>query len=250
MAEQYVYGVMRAAGAAVPAAEGVDGRPVRKIGHGGLAALVSEAPAGDVKANRRNLLAHTRVLQQVVESECVLPMQFGVVMPSERAVADDLLAAHEADLLERLEMFAGLVEVELKVTCPEEALLRDVMSARPDLVRLRERLQGKPADATYFERVRLGELVAAAIEERREAVREHVVARLEPAAVDTAVSEPAHEQMLVNVAFLVEHARLGAFDDQVDAVARGLGDELHCKYVGPLPPFHFVDAGAGSAAWA
>src|SRR4051794_28551088 len=203
MAERYVYGVTRSGGGADLGAEGVEGKPVTRLERGPVAALVSDAPAGAVKANRRNLLAHTNVLQKVVESECVLPMQFGVVMPSDAAVADDLLAANEQDLCERLEMFDGLVEVELKVNCPEESLLRAVMAERPDLVRLRDELQRKPPEAAHFEKVRLGELVAAAVEETREAMRDHVVGRLESAAVDTVVSEPAHEQMLVNVAFLV-----------------------------------------------
>ena len=252
MAELYVYGVARSGGAAELSPEGVEGRPVTRLERGPVAAIVSEAPEVPVKANRRNLLAHTGVLQQVLESECVLPMQFGVVMPSESAVADELLAAHEEDLRERLEMFDGLVEVELKVTCPEEVLLRRVMAERPDLVAMREGMRGKPADATYFERLRLGELVAAAVEETRDAVRDHVIGRLERAAVDTAVSEPAHEQMLVNVAFLVERARLSDFDKRVDTVARDLGPDLRCKYAGPLPAFHFVDtpSGQGSAAWA
>src|ERR1700750_2169617 len=102
-----------------PARAGPGGSPAQastarrgtRLEHGPVAARVSEAPEGSVIANRRNLLAHTRVLQQVVESECVLPMQFGVVMPSDAAVADDLLAAHEEDLCERLELFDGLVEV-------------------------------------------------------------------------------------------------------------------------------------------
>src|SRR5689334_21916862 len=188
MAERYVYGVTRSGGAAELSGEGIEGRPVTRLERGRVAALVSEAPDGDVVANRRNLLAHTRVLQQVVESECVLPMQFGVVMPSESAVADDLLGAHEEDLCERLDMFDGLVEVELKVACPEDALLRSVLAERQDLVAMRDRMRGQPAEATYFERLRLGELVAAAVEEMRDTARDHVVGRLERAAVDTSVS--------------------------------------------------------------
>src|SRR4051812_10976314 len=155
MAEQYVYGVTRAGGTAELPAEGVEGRAVTRIESGPVAAVVSEAPDGPVKANRRNLLAHTRVLQQIVESQCVLPMQFGVVMPSEAAVAEELLAAQQDDLGERLEMFDGLVEVELKVTCPEEVLLRRVVAERPELMAMRDGMRGKPADATYFERLRL-----------------------------------------------------------------------------------------------
>jgi hypothetical protein len=250
--DRYVYGITRSGAARKLPAAGIEGHSVATVEHGQLAALVSEAPEGPVKANRRNLLAHTEVLQEVVSSVCVLPMQFGVVMPSEAAVAEDLLAAHEDALGEQLAAFDDLVELDLKVTCPEDVLLRKVMSERPDLTELRDSLRGRPDDATYFDRVRLGELVAAAVEETRAALVKQTLGRLEPLAVETAVSDPTHEHMLVNVAFLVERAGVGAFDAQAEALARDLGPDLRCKYVGPLPPFHFVEtaAGLGSEAWA
>jgi hypothetical protein len=249
--ERYVYGITRSGAAATLPGPGVEGRAVTRVKHGPLAAIVSEAPEGPVKASRRNLLAHTEVLQLAVASGCVLPMQFGVVMPSESAVAEELLGAHEDALVEQLAAFDPLVEVDLKVSCPEDVLLRSVMSERPELSQLRESIRGKPADATYFERIRLGEQVAAAVEEKRAALVEHVLGRLQPHSVDTAIAEPAHEQMLVNVAFLVRRDELSAFDEQVDPLAREFGPDLHSKYVGPLPPFHFVEtAGQGSAAWA
>lgn len=251
--QRYVYGVTRSGvSGELPAAAGIEGRPVARVEHGPVAALVSVAPSGPVKANRRNLLAHTEVLQAAVTSNCVLPMRFGVVMPSEEAVAQELLAAHEDVLAEQLRTFDGLVELDLKVTCPEEVLLRGILSERPDLADLRESIRGRPADATYFEQLRLGELVAAAVEEKRGALLRHTLSRLEPLALSTEVGEPAHEHMLVNVAFLVDREAVGAFDHEAEALARELGPGMRCKYVGPLPPFHFVDTGAGqgAAAWA
>jgi hypothetical protein len=249
---RYVYGITRSGGLGGPPAAGVEGQPVTQVEHGPVAALVSEGPEVPVKANRRNLMAHTEVLQHVVASDCVLPMRFGVVMPSEEAVAEELLAAHEEALVEQLEAFEGLVELDLKVTCPEDVLLRSVLAERPELAELRERIRGMPDDATYFDRIRLGEQVAAAVEDARKAVLQRACRRLEPHALSTSVSEPAHEQMLVNVAFLVDRDHVAAFDAEADALARDLGDELRCKYVGPLPPFHFVETAAdqGSAAWA
>ena len=36
-------------------------------------------------------MAHARVLEQVVETETVLPMQFGMSMPDDQTVRHDLL---------------------------------------------------------------------------------------------------------------------------------------------------------------
>jgi hypothetical protein len=225
---------------------------VSRVEGGPLAALVSEAPAGLVKANRRNLMAHSAVLQAVIEQTCVLPMRFGVVMPSADAVRDVLLAEHEDRLLVQLDAFEQLVELDLKLLCPEEVLLRRVLKEEPDLAELNERLRGQSEDATYYERIRLGELVAQAAEARRAALLQQVVVRLEPLAVETEVAEPTHDEMLVNVAFLVARDRVAEFDDAVTALDGELGTHVRTNYVGPLPPYRFVDTATGveSQAWA
>jgi hypothetical protein len=116
---------------------------------------------------------------------------------------------------------------------------------------LHEQVRGRPPEATYYERIRLGELVAQAVEQRREQLLRRVVGRLEPLAAETAVSDPAHEHMLVNAAFLVERARLEEVDRAVHELNVELGPDLRFRYVGPLPPYHFVEtAGTEAPAWA
>src|SRR5881227_2514904 len=98
--DAYVYGVLRAdaADARRPLGEGVDGKPVEAVTRNGLAALVSDAPRVPVRATRRNLMAHSRVLQAVIVNDCVLPMQFGLVMPDRHTVEEELLGANRERL--------------------------------------------------------------------------------------------------------------------------------------------------------
>jgi hypothetical protein len=51
--------------------------------------------------------------------------------------------------------------------------------------------------------------------------------------------------MVLNAAFLVEREREGVFDAAVSAIAERNAARLMLKYVGPLPPFNFVDLGWG-----
>src|SRR3954454_12470642 len=106
----YVYGVLRAdEGLRLPS-EGVAGRPVTCVSHGDLAALVSDLRER-VRPSRRNVMAHSEVLQALVAQNDVLPMQFGVVMPDADAVRDELLVAHGDDLRAELDALTGCVEL-------------------------------------------------------------------------------------------------------------------------------------------
>ena len=250
--DAYVYGVLAAGGGPAPSAEGVEGQAVELVEDGGLAALVSDAPAVPVRASRRNLTAHSRVLGDVAAERCVLPMQFGVVMPGRDAVRDELLAAHHEALTEQLAAFEPYVELDVRLLCPEDALLRGVLAARPDIAELRTAIADRPADATYYERIRLGELVAQAVADRRRAIEERSVGALEQLAAATERSDPLHEQMLANVAFLVRRDELAKFDDAVERLGQDLGDPIRISYIGPLAPHRFVDLAntTEAGAWA
>jgi hypothetical protein len=248
--DTYVYGVMGAAAGERPSSPGIDEQPVEVVTRGELAAIVSDAPSLPVKANRRNLRAHSQVLSEAVAGTCVLPVRFGVVMPSRQAVEQELLGARADQLSAQLEAFAPYVEVDLRALCPEEDLLRSVLAERPDIRDLQESVRERSEEASYYDRIRLGELVAQAVSAKREAAADRIAAELEPLAAKEHHGEALHEQMLANLAFLVERDRLAEFDAAVERLGTELPDEVRLSYVGPLPPHNFVDLNAEPGAWA
>ena len=250
--DAYVYGVTRSAAAPPPSTTGVDGQTVEAVFENGLAAIVSDAPSVPVKASRRNLMAHSQVLQAVSDQRCVLPMRFGVVMPGRAAVREELLGLHAAALLAQLDELDGLVELDVRALSSEEGLLRAAVAGRSDITRLRAQLEGQPLEATYYERIRLGELVAQAVGDVREAIAARIAGELEPHAAVAQRDDPQHEHVLASLAFLVERERVKEFDAAVERLGAQLGSDIRLRYVGPLPPHSFVDLSAEleAEAWA
>ena len=240
-APKYVYGVVRASAKARSKDKGIYGKPVRVVATESLGALTSDAPEGRLEAGRDELLTHSRVLESALKRGTVLPMRFGVVMPSESAVRDELLAAHREELEAQLDEMTGRVEVNVKGLYDEPAVLTEVVAENPEIAELRESLRGQPEDATYFERIRLGELIAAALEVRRSADEHQIVERLAAHALGVEVSAPVHERMAVNASFLLERDRMAEFDRTLDAIGSEHGGRIRFRYTGPLPPHSFVE---------
>jgi hypothetical protein len=238
---KYVYGITRPRPRSGSVGKGIQGKPVRVLTADSLGALTSDVPPGPLEAGRDELMAHSRVLERAMEKGIVLPMRFGVVLTSESAVCAELLDAHRGELEAQLDQLDGKVEINVKGMYEEELVLRQVMDENSEVKTLNAAISGKPEDATYYDRIRLGELVAAVLSDKRSADEHQIVTRLARHAVDHEVAPPAHERMAVSASFLVERERLPEFDRDLEEIAAEHGGTIRFRYTGPLPPHSFVE---------
>lgn len=247
----YVYGVVSAADGSDISVDGVEGADVRTVEHAGLAALVSTLRADELAA-AREVRAHWRVLEEASRGVTVLPVRFGTVMDSEDAVREQFLEPNAEGLTELLRELAGRVQLNVKGDYDEERLLREVVRASPPIAALRDRLNELSDAAGYYDRIRMGELVAAEVTRHRDHDEALALTRLERGAVAARAEPLASQGGAFNLAFLVEKGKVDAFSEAVGALRAELGARITLRYVGPLPPYSFVetDLGAGAPAWA
>jgi hypothetical protein len=246
----YVYGVLAARDAAGVRVEGVAGAGVRTVTHGEIAALVSEVH-GEALAAPREVRAHWRVLEEVSAKATILPVRFATVMESEDALREQLLEPRAERLSSLLEELAGHVQLSVKGLYEEERLLHDVVQGTPEIARVRAQVRNLPDSAGYYDRIRLGELVSAEVERRRRHDSTFALERLQGHAVAAREEEATGAQTAFNTAFLVERGRIDEFSRAVTSLREELSDRINLRYVGPLPPYSFVDSELdGSAAWA
>jgi Gas vesicle synthesis protein GvpL/GvpF len=229
-------------GGSLLATPGVGGRDkVRIITYDDLAAVVSDVAPDDYAVTRENLLAHQRVITQAMTRSDVLPVAFGTVAESDQQVQEQLLHGAADDLHRALEEVQGCIELELKVLWNEERLFAEIMAENDDIRALRDSLAGQPPEATQYERIQLGERVAAALQRKSTAEAASLLDALEPLAVETRVNDNLGDMMLLNAAFLVDKRQEQAFDAQVQALGAAQAGRQIFQYVGPLPPYNFVD---------
>lgn len=237
---KYVYGVV-GRGGAIPRGTGVLHRRLHVVENDELAAIVSNAPAGEIAAGREELMAHARVLERAQKRGVVLPMRFGFVMPDEEAVREELLEGYHDELLLQLRELEGTAELHLRAVYDETALMREITRAHPDIAQLSAALRDQPIDATYYEQIELGQKVAQAIERMASVDRSAILDVLAPLALALEVNEPEYERIAANVAFLVEETQMPMFDRAVDELGDRYAGRLMFKYTGPLPPYSFVE---------
>jgi hypothetical protein len=246
----YVYGVLPAAEQEAAKTPGVTGASVRTVEHGELAALVSDLDGGALMA-AREVRAHWRVVEAASEATTVIPVRFGTVMAGDRAVTEELLAPQAERLGALLDALGGRVQLGVKGEYDEDALLREVVRTTPAVQALSERVKRMPDAAGYYERIRLGEAVAAEVERRRGQDTRLALERLGPHARASKTNEPRTANGAFDLAFLVPRDGIDPFSAAVSELSEALGERVDIRYVGPLPPYSFVEeeVSAGGAPW-
>jgi hypothetical protein len=246
----YVYGITAGSHPSLP--EGLTGvgnppSEVRVLHEGDLAAIVSDAPE-DLRPKRRELLAHQNVLSEAGAEGCVLPMRFGSVAPDDSAVTG-VLAERAEHYQERLRALDDRVEYNIKANHVEEAVLHHVMAENPEIRALAESNR-QSGGGSYEDKIRLGEMVAAAVKDKESEDGTALERALEPAADAVSVG-PESTGWLANVSFLVKRETAEEFLAAVERARREM-PHLEVRVNGPLPPYSFVEPGpaepAGTAA--
>jgi hypothetical protein len=240
---RYVYGIVPASPRKRPRAKGIHGKPLRTVTSGSLGALVTAVPATELRAGRDELLAHSHVLEKALASGPVLPMRFGVIMPDEAAVRQGLLDTHRTALEAQLEALGDKVELNVKGFYDEDSVLSEIVAEDREVADLRSVVNGQPADATHFERIRLGELVARDLAAKREADERRILDALVAHATEMESGKLVHEHMVVNSSFLVERSKVPTFDEALERIAAEQHPRIGFRLTGPLPPHSFVELG-------
>lgn len=245
----WVYGVVPS-GAALHELEQREGLPeVWVVEAGDLGAIVGPAPDGDAKATRDQALAHARVLEAAIVDAPVVPMRFGIIVPGgDEQVGSDVLEARHDELMRLLKKFEDRVQMTLKVSYREDAVLREIVAREPEIAQLREQSRQGSEEQTRAARVRMGELISNALEQRRERDKADIFERLKPvsvAAVDEAIET---EFMVLNAPFLIARDRGEEFEETVDHVADERQERMQFALFGPMPAFNFL--AVEEPAWA
>jgi hypothetical protein len=237
----YVYGLVAAGQRLDPAAlgTGVGGAAVTLRGEGALQALVSPVDAGEVAQTRRNLLAHTALLERVMAQATVLPVRFGTVAPGEAAL-NACITTNQAAFSAAMAAIDGKVELGVKASWREGVVFAEIIASDASLARLRNRLRDRPASETYYERVELGRQIEQALAKRRTADAEAILAELAPLADGEAELKTLDDDMVLNRAFLVSRANEPQFDARMRSLSESREGRMVFRYVGPVPPYNFV----------
>jgi Gas vesicle synthesis protein GvpL/GvpF len=238
----YVYGVVPASARLPEQLHGLGptGR-VSLVHTEEIAAVVGEVPLQRPLGTRADLMGHERVLDALVLAGITIaPMRFGAVVADEQVVTDELLGPHQEHFTELLRDLTGRTQFTLTGRYEEEPVLHEVLEEYPQLRELQQEISELSPEQAYHQKLRLGEMIVGALEEKRQQDGADVLETLTPYAVEVVAREPAQADGVVDAAFLVADERRDEFDAAVEECGRRLAGRVRLRLLGPVPAYDFV----------
>ena len=241
---KYIYGIIRHGGPLDlgPIGIGKRGDHVLGISYRDICAVVSKSPVIQYEARRVHMMAHQKVLEEVMKNYTILPVRFSTISEHD---GDDMIRKileKDYDIFDdALKKMEGKKELGIKSIAQESEFYKNILEKYDEIRSLRDKLIGLPHDKTYYQRMKIGEMVAEALEKEIENYKRTILSALEPLANEVKINDNYGNMMILNAAFLVKKTNEPAFDRAVDELDEKYGHFITFKYVTDLPPYNFVN---------
>ncbi|MDD5496935.1 MAG: GvpL/GvpF family gas vesicle protein [Atribacterota bacterium] len=228
---------------------GIGGRGdiVSTIGYEDLSAVISNFPMDKYVISQENLIAHEKVVEEVMKDYTVLPIRFCTVANNAEEVRS-LLRRRYLELKGLLRDLDNKIELGVKAYWREmKFIFQEIAEENEKIKSYREKItkrssQEKDNDQeNYKEKVKLGKMVKKALEEKREQEGQKIVNSLKRISYDFHLNKTSGDEMLINAVFLVDRTREKEFDQQMSELDKQYGERIRFKYIGPTPPYSFVN---------
>ena len=235
-----VYGVVDA-DAGLPAdLVGLDDAPLRTVPHEGVAAVVSVFALDRPPGRRRELVGYSGVLDRLHAEGPVVPVSFGTIVPDEQVVVDEVLGPRAGLLAETLREVEGRSQFTVQASYLEDVVLGEIVAADPQVAELRRRTRDLPEETAYADRIRLGELVAAALEQKQADDAELLLPTILEHAEAHVLRPTAGLDRMLDVSVLVADARRDELEASLEGLAEAVHERMRVRLLGPMAPYDFV----------
>lgn len=222
---------------------GIGGRgdEVLTIGYDDLSMVVSSHPVAKFVVNRENLLAHEKVIEEVMkEFDSVLPVRFGTIASNPDEIRN-LLDRRYREFKNLLRDMNHKVELGVKGLWKNmDTIFQEIVAENREIKKEKEEIQNS-TDKDLQVKIEVGKMVQAALIKKKEKETERIIEPLRRTVFDIKLNNALSDEMFMNASFLVDKGREKEFDHIMDDLSQEYKDRINFIYVGPLPVFNFIN---------
>ncbi len=204
-----------------------------------IAAVVSNTGLSKIRPERKNLASHNCVIKEIMKVKTILPMAFGHISPNGTHIKK-LLAENYKSFAQQLSLIDGKIEMGVKVLWDVENIFEFIVSNNKELEVFRDDILAKPNGPTQAEKIELGKKFEEILNQERKRHAKTVTQILMPYSHEIKENKAKHENMVLNLAFLVDKTGIERFEKGIFEAANEFDNNYTFDYNGPWAPHNFV----------
>ena len=243
MTRKYIYGIVNTDRTIIlDTPQTLTTQAVYVLRHNGLGAVVGDCSDIEISSLPKEdiirfLLKHQMVVEQIMRQADVLPVKFGTMLATNGDVLQ-LLSQGRQLFSSELANMRDKVEYEVAARWDTQKVLHDI-SAEDAICHARNELASR-GQVAVEDRIRLGKMVKVAMDRKRVSYRKSIIDLLDKLAVDMQINPLISDDLVMNVAFLINKRELEKFDNAVKQLNDYFNNQLDFHIIGPLPPYSFA----------
>lgn len=241
MLGKYLYGIIEEPQPKRFNFSGIGGAEVYTLNHQKIAAVISDIELQEIDPTQKNVHAHTTVQDELFKEYTLLPMGFGMIASS-KDEAQRLLEKNHDSFIRELKRLAGKIEIALKVFWDREAMISEIEGENQEFTNLKMKINAtsSPVEAQNL-LVEAGKLIERIAVDWKHKYTRAIYVALEELSVDARLNDPVGIKTILNGSFLMDKSREKEFQEKVYKLDSKYQGKVNFKYVGPLPPYSFVN---------
>ena len=240
---KYIYCIIRGRGRRSfgPIGIGDHGDEVSTIFCRDLGAVISNVPMTKYVVDKESMIAHEKVIEEVMKDYAVLPVRFQTVAASADEIRS-LLGKRYAEFMGLLRHVDNKVELGLKVLWRDmESIFREIVEQNKDIAQLIIRQSAKASGQSNGEKKAVREAIETVLQQKKVEEAEKLLGPLRSIALDFCLHKTHGDDMVMNAACLVDKGWEREFDNLVEALTTRYDNRMKFVYIGPAPPYSFVN---------
>jgi len=225
-----------------PIGIGERGDEVITIGYDDISMVVSNHPVTKLVVSRENMLAHEKVIEEVMrEFDSVLPVRFGTIASSADEIRN-LLDRRYREFRNLLRDMDHKVELGVKGLWKNiQPIFKEIVEENKEIKRAKERIQRQAGKKNIQVKMEIGKEVYGALQKKKEEEAEKILDALRRTTFEYKFNKTISDEMFMNAAFLVDKGREKEFDNIMDDLNEKYKNRIKFMYAGPLPVFNFAN---------
>lgn len=203
--------------------------------------VISDHPLIRLGVNRRNTVAHEKVVERVMEEFSVLPVRFCTIASGVEEIRN-LLSTRYGEFKGLLKDMDHKIELNIKGLWKNmKMIFREITEENKEIRKLKEDIGQNMGKVSLQTKMSVGTLVENSLEEKKEREAEHIIETLSKTAVTHKRNRAIGDEMFMNTAFLVDKDWEKEFDSRIDELSEKYEERTKFIYAGPFPPYNFAN---------